>query len=383
MQLVVNRSIEGVNALKGPILIVFALLVICVFASSSLVLAQTTVVDVQTEGSGDIINEVESATNLNGAMVWNGSKWVVNPTWAHKYYTDVRTGIRLKNYTTLDATVSGLPQGETEIHENGYGKYYPPQNFGNYGITKQAYWYTKPVASEKGEGNYQYGAVEYRLTDSTTSLQVILRSRGVGEGVTKAYFDVYIDDETNDTSTKTTAFIGDPVWYTFPVSAADSLSITDLSAYRTGSLPGAVTKQSSNIGDYYLDIGGGADLGPAGVGKSFELHTQPLSSKFSDLSPSYITGFELKYMDISGNLQKIVVNPTLLGEKYVPLTSAAPTDLPSNTLSPSQTNTPSQSEPLPASILALIAAIVIIVISLIVFLVYMRIKRTAKSTPNS
>jgi hypothetical protein len=104
------------------------------------------------------------------------------------------------------------------------------------------------------------------------------------------------------------------------------LSITDVAKYRTGSLPGAVTQMSSNTADYYLDIGGGADLGPAGVGKSYELHTSLLASKFSDLSPSYVTGFELKFMDSSGNLHKIVVNTTLLSEKLIPLTaSASPT----------------------------------------------------------
>jgi hypothetical protein len=64
------------------------------------------------------------------------------------------------------------------------------------------------------------------------------------------------------------------------------------------------------------------------------LHTTPLVSKFSDLSPSYITGFELKYMDISGNLQKIVVHPTLFNEKYTPLSASAS---PTQTMSPSPT----------------------------------------------
>jgi hypothetical protein len=321
---------------KSLIITLFTLSVFCLLVSPFIVHAPTTVIHVDTEGSGDIINELENSTNLNGAMVWNGTGWVVNPTYAHQFFVDAQNGNRLKSYSSIDVTVSGLPTGETEIHQNGYGKYYPNQNFGNYEITKQTYWYTKPVASEKGEGNYQYGAVEYRLADSTTGLEVILRSQGVGEGITKAYFDIYIDDETNDSSTKTTAFIGDPLWYTFPVKATAALRIADLSVYRTGSLPGAVTKQSSNIGDYYLDIGGGADLGPAGVGKSYELHTTPLNSKFSTLTPSYITGFELKYMDSLGNLQKIVVYPTLFSEKYTPQKSST---------SPTQTTSPSPTIP--------------------------------------
>ena len=43
-------------------------------------------------------------------------------------------------------------------------------------------------------------------------------------------------------------------------------------------------------------MGIGADIGPTAVDKSYELHTAPLVSKFSDLSPAYITGFELDAM---------------------------------------------------------------------------------------
>jgi hypothetical protein len=316
---------------KVSIFIVLAFLVIWVLTSSAIVQA-TTVLHSEAEGSGDIINEVENTKNLNGAMVWNGTGWVVNPTWEHQYFVDTRTGNRLKSYTSLDATVSGLPPGETEVHQDGYGKYYPNQNFGNYSITKQTYWYTKSVTI--GNGNYQYGAVEYRITDAATGLQVILRSRGVGEDISNAYFDIYIEDYLTSGSSQTTAFIGDPEWYTFPVKAVAALGINDLSQYRTGSLPGAITRQSNNYGDYYFDLANGADMGPAGVGKSFELHTTPLVSKFSDLSPSYITGFELKFMDSSGNLQKIVVYPTLFSEKYNPSTASTS---PTQTISPSPT----------------------------------------------
>jgi hypothetical protein len=397
--------------LKSSIFIVYALFVTFVLVSSSIVNAQTTVMEIQTagsggiinrapiritemaehqnttvihieqEGSGDIIDEAQGITNLNGAMVWNGTAWVVNPTWAHRFFVDTRNGNRLKTYNSLDATVSGLPAGETEVHSDGYGKYYSPQNFGNYSITKQAYWYTKQVASGKGDGSYQYGAVEYRIVDSITGKMVILRSRGVGDDITKAYFDVYIDDDVTDGGIQTTALIGDPIWYTFPLNAVSALSIADLSSYRMGSLPGAVTQQSSNAGDYYLDQGGGSDLGPEGVGKSFELHTTPLVSKFADLSPSYVTGFELKYMDSLGNLSKIVVYPTLFSEKYIPLTSANPSGSPSITMSPSQPTSPSQSAPLSGSMLALIVVIAIIVIILILFLIYKKKKsKKAKDT---
>jgi hypothetical protein len=340
----------------------------------------TTVIEIKIEGSGDIINEAEGKTNSNGAMVWNGTAWVVNPTWAHKYFFDTRTGSRLKTYNTLDVTVSDLPAGERESHEDGYGKYYSPQSFDNYEITKQAYWYTKPVASGKGNGNYQYGAVEYRIIDSARGDMTILCSRGTGEGLSGAYFDVYIGDDVIDGGIQTTAFIGDPIWYTFPMDPSSALGVTTLSTYRTVSLPGAVTKQSSNTGDYYLDIGGGSDMGPEGTGRSYELHTTPFSTKFADLSPSYVTLFELKYMDSSGNLQKIICNPTLFSEKYLPSISASPSSSPSTTMSPTQSTLPAQSTPTSDLTIILIAAIVIVIILLILFIIDKKRSKKEKHT---
>jgi hypothetical protein len=368
---------EGYKALKTPIIGVFALLVIFVLASSIIVYAQTSIIEIHNEGSGDIINEVEGSKNLNGAMVWNGVQWVVNPTWAHKYYMDTRTGNRLKDFNSLDATVSGLPAGESDFRSDGYGKYYSPQNFGTYTITKQAYWYTETVASEKGDGSYQYGAVEYRIVDNVSNRKVILLSRGVGAGTSQAFFNVYFDDETINGAAQTTAFIEDPIWYTIPKDAVSALSLTSLSAYQTGSLPGAITQKSNNFGDYYLDIQNGADLGPAGVGKSYQLHTAPLTSKFADLSGSYVTGFELKYMDSSGNLNKIVASPTLFSEKYIPLTStsASPNTTPSPTPTGSSSNTAISFD----WTWVIIIVVLVVAILLILFLIYKKRKKKEKS----
>ena len=54
-------------------------------------------INVQTEGSGDILEINNSLVVENGAMVWDGSKWIVNKTDAHKFFVDVRTGDRLKH----------------------------------------------------------------------------------------------------------------------------------------------------------------------------------------------------------------------------------------------------------------------------------------------
>jgi len=269
----------------------------------------STVIQVNTEGYGDITQETNGKTNHNGAIAWNGSSWFTDPTCAHLYFTDIRTGDRIKEYgKILDATVSNS-EADSTAHADGYGKSFPSETLGSYTVTKQVFYYTKACDSLKQSGSYQYGTVEYRITDSATGKMVILVSRGSGSGLTtNAYFDVYIEDPRTDQTKATTAFINDPIWYNFPTDAVSALSKTDIASYRVGSLSGAANQ--SNMGNFYLDIDGGADQG----GVSYELHTKPLSTKFAETSASYITSFELKFTDSQGNLSKIVVRPTLISE---------------------------------------------------------------------
>ncbi len=273
------------------------------------VYASTTPIHIDTESFGEIIDETTGNTNHNGGIFWNGNAWVTNPTAAHQYFTDLRTGNRLKEYTNiLDASVPNA-EADSTPHQDGYGKTFPTQTLENYTITKQAFYYTKNCDPQKQTGSYQYGGVEYRITDSANGKVTILVSRGSGSGLTtNAYFDVYIEDPRTDTIKKTTGFINDPTWYNFPMDAVSALSKTDISSYKVGSLSGAANQ--SNMGDFYLDINGGSDMG----GVSYELHTTPLSTKFAETSSSYITSFELKFTDSQGKLAKIVVRPTLLNE---------------------------------------------------------------------
>ena len=288
----------------------------CLFAVHlAPVFAGTTVIRVETEGVG-VINKDTGEQNSNGAMVWNGTEWVVNNTWAHQFFLDTRTGQRLKEYNSKDVTVSGFPTPEEAGgHDDGYGAYYEPQSFGNYSITAQSYWYTK-TATSGACGAYHYGSVEYRIIDNVTGKAVILRSRGVGGGTAQAYLDVYIDDETD----QTTAMLNDPAWYTYPGPTNEALNQLPDERYHTGNLPSVNAALSTGLksNGYYLDIADGADLGPQEFGKSYELHTAALATKFSALSPSYVNAFELKWMDSSGNLQKITVSPTLIWESFIP-----------------------------------------------------------------
>ena len=77
--------------------------------------AGASVIVICTEGNGDILEINNSLVNNNGAMVWNGTKWVVNNTWAHRFFADTRVA---------------LPPGETLCtYEPARLKQYNPQVF--------------------------------------------------------------------------------------------------------------------------------------------------------------------------------------------------------------------------------------------------------------
>ncbi len=279
---------------------------------------------IQTEGFGDINDTLNGRQNQNGAMIWNGQAWVVNDTWAHKYFIDASTGNRLKTYNAHDTTVTGAPDAGTQTSAcavignafaaTGYGNFYPPDTFQAFSITRQAYTYTKTNAY----GTYCYGAVEYVIQHPVTGKTVVLKSRGVGSGAGQAYFDVYIEDDLTTGlpyTVQTTAMRGDPAWYTYPgMSAQAAKNVADTVTGRSGDLPGAVSMLGTHDGDYFLDVNNGSDMG----GKSYELHANPLANAFDGPSPAYITGFEYKWMDDLGNLQKITVSPTLFKEVVIP-----------------------------------------------------------------
>lgn len=261
--------------------------------------AGTTEIEVRTEGFG-VINKDTGEQNPHGAMVWNGSEWVVNGTWAHMFFVNVQTGQRLKSYAA--ETVNGIsPTGNILT--------YAP-----YEVTRNIYTYSKPAAD--GSGTYTYEAVEYVTSNTLSNLDIILRSRGTGNGTASPYFDIYIQDDYS--VAQTTALRGDPVWYTYPMVPAEAVNQTDATAYRTGDFPSVNAGMSTEFysNGYYLDIGGGADLGPAGIGKSFEFITDALSNRTTYLTGAYPVQFMLKWMDLSGNLQMISYFPSIVSESF-------------------------------------------------------------------
>jgi hypothetical protein len=171
-------------------------------------------IQLNSEPGGDIYKEGSSSPdNQNGAMVWNGTDWVVNNTWAHTYFTDSVTGLRLINHDPLTINSSG--------------------NYNGYLVTRNIYGYS--IEASGGGGIYQYQGVEYVIVQPDGKT-VILRSRGSGHGLGQAYFNIYIQDPVAGDGTS--AFRGDPVWFNYngmtPLQAVNQTSET---FGRAGNLP--------------------------------------------------------------------------------------------------------------------------------------------------
>jgi len=111
--------------------------------------------------------------------------------------------------------------------------------------------------NEEPSNAFQYEAVQYTI-DQPDGTTIILQSRGTGNGTTKAFFDIYIEDGTGNV----TAFRND-VWYTFNGTTAENAP-----AHSSGIefVSGHIVSIDSN---YFLDINGGSDQG----GITYQFHT--------------------------------------------------------------------------------------------------------------
>ncbi|HYN41784.1 MAG TPA: hypothetical protein VE129_08410, partial [Thermoanaerobaculia bacterium] len=152
-------------------------------------------------------------------------------------------------------------------------------------------------------------AVEYEVGDGSGRI-AILRSRGTGNGLSKAYFDVYIQDPLPGTI----AFLGDPAWYSFPALPREAVNLGSDPRYRMGELVGADRSRGLFWGDYFLDVNGGSDMG----GYSYELECLPLASRIDGLSRSYVRTFLPKWMSPAGQLQQLRFSPGLVSETFQP-----------------------------------------------------------------
>jgi hypothetical protein len=250
------------------------------------------------QGRGEISRtDAIGGSNLpaaKGTMFWTGEKWVTNDTAAHMYFVDLRTNLRLKDYETRN--VSGAaPIGLVE-------------SFAGVTVTRRTYKYSKRSAA--GDGTFTWEAVEYEVGDGSGRI-AILRSRGTGTGLSKGYFDIYVQNPLPGT----TAFLGDPAWYTFPTLPRAAVEAGPDARYRTGDLPGVDSSRGLHWGDYFLDVSGGSDMG----GYSYELECLPLASRVDDLSRSYVRAFLTKWFNpVGGLLQQFRFSPGLVSETFQP-----------------------------------------------------------------
>ncbi|MGJ5818323.1 hypothetical protein [Paludibaculum fermentans] len=249
--------------------LLFSLLL--VFSSS--LFGGTTVIHVDTEGSGAIVDTDGKTLTAKGAAFWNGTKWVTNDTAAHMYFTDVRTGTRLKAYTTT--LVQGNQPGAVSVPG------------GTATLERSTYTYQKATAS----GVYQFRASQYRLAVPQGET-VVLRSRGTGKGSGGAYFDIYIEHAKGTVL----AIRGDPIAFQYAMGVDQALQQTSTTSSRLWSLP------SSN-GDYFFDANGGSDMG----GVSYHFHTADLALEDSGLGMAtpFAADFSYQWMDKSNTLQEL------------------------------------------------------------------------------
>jgi uncharacterized protein (TIGR03437 family) len=239
--------------------------------------AGTTVIHVDTECCGDVVDTAHNVVNQKGAIFWNGTKWVSNDTAAHMYFTDLRTGERLMNYITTLFQGSSAPATST---------------YQNYAVERTLYTYEKTGTS----GKYRFTAAQFRIRNTNNGKQYLARSRGTAAGTANAFFDIYLTDEDGST----TAVRGDPAWFNYAMSLDQAVLQTSTTANKMGDFPTAG-------GSYFFDIDGGSDMG----GRSFQFHTSALAVADPALSlgSAFATDFSVKYMDTANNLQELKFLP--------------------------------------------------------------------------
>lgn len=250
-------------------------------------------VNIEPGGDIDIVPEGGSPENVNGALFWDGSKWDVSGTWGHMYYTCLETGERIKNYTLL-ATLDGSGSPGVVFAQKGFT------------VTQSIYTYT--VSAADNSQYYRYQAVEYSVDTALPAEKLILRSRGTGNGTSRGYLDIYIQENY----TCTVAFRGDPVWYSYDnTTARQAAQITGDTQGLVGYMP---TYTPSTRAQYWLDLNGGSDM----VGVSYYFRTgqiAPVGTK--NLGSSFPTEFRIKFMH-ADELFEFIVLPRITSETVIP-----------------------------------------------------------------
>jgi hypothetical protein len=265
----------------------------------------TTVIHVDTETGGDIDWGAPPAwdglyENTRGALFWNGSKWVSNDTAAHIFYTNLRTGERLK-WPTLLATLRG--SGDPGI-------VYQNQDIE---VTQQLYTYITPALD--GGRPFVYTALEYRVRQIDGGV-IVVRSRGSGHGLDQAYLDLYIPAPAPIIS-PTVAIRGGAHFYSYDMDVEAALRVTDPVLGLTANLPSSAPPERAR---YWLDLNGGSDMG----GISYFLRTGALQSQAAPASSVFPLEFRFKYFGSDNSFNEVRILPRIVSEArakviYLPL----------------------------------------------------------------
>ena len=230
--------------------------------------------------------------NANGALMWDGTQWVINDTWAHTYFTDKHDGRRLITHTVV-VTMDGS-SGPGVVHASGYR------------ITTRLYTYTTNAALDVSR--YVYRAFEYLVQQPDTK-RILVRSRGCGLGVAVGYLDTYLEDPY--AGVHVAAVRGDPVYYSYSVNLEQAALITDPAQGRVAWLP---TVSPTARARYWFDVDNGADMG----GYTYHFATTALDCRTANLGTAFATRIVMMWYDSgSDQVKDMVFLPALASEVHV------------------------------------------------------------------
>jgi hypothetical protein len=243
----------------------------------------STPVHINTEPGGLVYaGTASTATNTNGALFWNLSSWTTNGLASHQYFTDLRTGERLKpNITVLEVT--GEASGDSRTVDNVSL------------LVKDAKYTEKTAQNKKvAFSGHDYDITVIENTSGTWKLH--LQSRCDGRDVNDTYFHIYLQDPLNHTllfkeGTQAMA-TGNSIPHVLGWDIGDG--------NRTFYMPNASSQ-------YWLDVNGGSDMG----GTTFKLVTGALDLTAIGKAngTTVIRSFEIKYMNSTGSFNRVVIHP--------------------------------------------------------------------------
>ncbi len=209
--------------------------------------AGSDVIHIETERGGVVLLD-SGAANLDGALFWNGA-WGVNETYGHMYFMDLRTGKRLKEYTTTVFTATE-PAADLVVQDS-------------YRVRRRLVQVTDPPAA----GGRSYSSLEFRVElVHNDQLWLLLRSRPLLDDPSVATFDLFVQDAAEPTAV-TTSIRDHLVWYASSGTPDELAGVPPIPADRQAEL-------ISSASSYWFDIDGGSDMG----GTTVQVHTNPFSA---------------------------------------------------------------------------------------------------------